>query len=107
MKRVLLISYAFSPLRNPRSIQAASYVKFLPRYNWEPWVVCAEESSVYGGTIDTTLPGLVPPDTTVVRVKSFEPKIAVALAPISGGAYFKRDTTSMVKELAAAACSQA
>lgn len=80
MKRVLLISYAFSPLRSPRSIQAVSYVKFLPRYNWEPWVVCAEESSVYGGTIDTTLPGLVPPDTTVVRVKSLEPKIAVALA---------------------------
>lgn len=80
MKRVLLISYAFSPLRNPRSIQAVSYVRFLPRYNWEPWVVCAEESSVYGGTIDNTLPGLVPLDTTVVRVKSFEPKIAVALA---------------------------
>ena len=43
-------------------------------------MVCADERSVYNTPIDTTLMKLVPSDTKVVRVKSFEPKIAIALA---------------------------
>lgn len=80
MKRVLLITYAFSPLRNPRSIQAASYVKFLPQYNWEPWVVCVEESSAYSGVKDSGLAGLLPPGIRIVKVRSFEPRIAMTIA---------------------------
>jgi glycosyltransferase involved in cell wall biosynthesis len=52
----------------------------MPRYGWEPVVVCAEEHSVYNTPIDSTLIELVPSDTKVVRVKSVEPKIALALA---------------------------
>jgi len=52
----------------------------MPRCGWEPVVVCADEHSVYNTPIDSTLTELVPSDAKVVKVKSFEPKVALALA---------------------------
>ncbi len=80
MKRVLIISYRFPPQLTTRSIQVARWVKFLPRYGWKPVVVCAEENSVYNTPVDTALNSLVSPDVRVVKVKSYEPKVAFALA---------------------------
>jgi len=80
VKRALIISYRFPPQLSTRSVQVARWVKFMLRYGWEPVVVCADEYSVYNTSVDTTLLKLVPPDTRVVRVKSFEPKMAMALA---------------------------
>jgi len=79
VKKVLVISYRFPPQLSTRSAQVARWIKFMPRYGWEPAVVCAEEHSVYNTRIDTTLLKLVPSDTRVVSVKSFEPKLAMAL----------------------------
>jgi len=80
VKRVLVISYRFPPQLSTRSVQVARWIKFMPRYGWKPVVVCADEHSIYNTRIDTMLLRLVSPDTKVVRVKSFEPKIAMALA---------------------------
>jgi hypothetical protein len=80
LKKVLVVSYRFPPQLSTRSVQVARWVKFLSSYDWESVVVCAEENSVYNTPIDLTLNSLVPSDIKVVRIKSFEPRIALALA---------------------------
>lgn len=83
MKKVLFVSYAFPPLLKPESIQTARYVKFLPQYGWEPCVVCADETSFWREPIDDTMMKLLPSKVRIVKVKSFEPWIAMmALAGI-------------------------
>ncbi len=75
MKKVLFVSYAFPPQLSPESIQTSRYVKFLPQYDWEPHVICADEESIRSEPIDKSMLSLLPQDLRVLKVKSFEPRI--------------------------------
>lgn len=75
MKIVLFVSYAFPPQLLPESIQASRYVKFLPRYGWEPYVVCADEDSILSTPTDRGMLSLLSSNIRILRVRSFEPRI--------------------------------
>lgn len=75
MKNVLFVSYCFPPQLTPEPIQTSRYVKFLPRYGWEPFVICADEESALSEPIDKSLLSLLPPDLRILKVRSFEPLI--------------------------------
>ncbi|MFC1933371.1 glycosyltransferase [Chloroflexota bacterium] len=75
MKKVLFVSYAFPPQLSPESIQTSRYVKFLPQYGWEPYVICADEESILSEPIDKSMLSLLPPNIRMLKVRSFEPRI--------------------------------
>lgn len=75
MKKVLFVSYRFPPQLSPESIQTSRYVKFLPQHGWEPYVVCADEESNLGGSVDKGLLHLLPSKIKILKVRSFEPRI--------------------------------
>lgn len=75
MKKVLFVSYAFPPQLSPESIQTSRYAKFLPQYGWEPYVICADEESNLGGSVDKGLLHLLPSNIKILRVRSFGPQI--------------------------------
>ncbi|MFC1865764.1 glycosyltransferase [Chloroflexota bacterium] len=80
MKKVLVVSYRFPPQLTTRSVQVARWVKYLPRYDWEPVVVHADENTIYNTPIDYSMNSLIPAKIQLIRVKSFEPRLALALA---------------------------
>jgi len=75
MKKVLFVSYNFPPQLSPESIQASRYVKFLLQYGWVPYVVCADEESMWAGAIDKSMLHLLPSNIKILKVRSFEPRI--------------------------------
>lgn len=75
MKKVLFVSYAFPPQLSPESIQASRYVKVLPQYGWEPYVICADEDSILSEPIDKGMLSILPSNIRILKVRSFEPRI--------------------------------
>jgi glycosyltransferase involved in cell wall biosynthesis len=72
MKKVLFVSYSFPPLGDPESYLVAKCFKYLPRYSWEPHIVCVDETTAWKVRIDSSAMKLLPPNLSVTRVKSFE-----------------------------------
>jgi glycosyltransferase involved in cell wall biosynthesis len=41
LRRVLMVAYEFPPVASPGAIRAGKMAKYLPRFGWEPTVLCA------------------------------------------------------------------
>lgn len=80
MRKVLFVSYGFPPLLLPESIQTARYVKFLPKYGWQPYLVTVDETSTHWEPIDATMMELVPSNARITRARSFEPRLGIVAA---------------------------
>lgn len=77
VRRALFIAYEFPPMGGIASVWKTKYVKFLPRFGWEPLVV-----SVRDAPTNIPDPGLLddlPPELDVVRAFSLEPTRLVRL----------------------------
>jgi len=70
-RSLLLISYAFPPTGGAGVQRATKFVKFLPRYGWQPTVLTVSNPSV--PVQDENLASDVHPHTTIVRAPTWEP----------------------------------
>lgn len=70
-RRALVIAYEFPPMGGIASVWKAKYVKFLPRFGWEPLVVSVRDAPT--NIPDRGLMDDLPPELQVVRTFSLEP----------------------------------
>ena len=71
MTRLLLVSYAFPPQRNPESLLVLATVRALARSGWAVTVLTIDPART-GEPIDPDLLGEVPPSVTVIRAGGCE-----------------------------------
>ncbi|MBI4530113.1 MAG: glycosyltransferase [Candidatus Latescibacteria bacterium] len=72
MRRVLVIAYLFPPLGGAGVQRTVKFVKYLPSYGWEPFVLTVEMGTHI--THDDSLLREIPEDVRVYRTKSFDPE---------------------------------
>jgi glycosyltransferase involved in cell wall biosynthesis len=72
VKRLLLVSYYFPPLGGSGVFRALRLAKYLPRAGWSVSVVTVDAR--VRALKDPSLAADVPPETTVVRARSIEPR---------------------------------
>ncbi|MBN1882207.1 MAG: glycosyltransferase family 4 protein [Deltaproteobacteria bacterium] len=65
-KRVLIIAYNFPPMGGGGVQRTAKFVKYLPRFGWEPIVLTAADP--YYWAVDTSLSSDVPGGTEIERI---------------------------------------
>lgn len=70
MKKVLFISYYYPPLGGVGAQRAIRFIKYLPAYGWEPYVLTAEPSPYF--PIDEVPINILPPER-VRRAEVLEP----------------------------------
>ncbi len=70
-KRVLMIDYLFPPLAGPGIQRTLGYVRYLPRYGWNPIVLTVRDGD--HALYDATLLARIPEHLQVVRTPSVEP----------------------------------
>lgn len=81
MKRALFIAYYFPPIGGSGTQRPSKFVKYLPEFGWQPYVISTDRP--YGdGTegCDETLLADIPPDVRVWRVPTPEPRPVYRLA---------------------------
>ncbi len=71
MKRLLLVSYAFPPLRNPESLLVLATVRALARSGWAVTVLTIDPTRT-AEPVDQDLLGEVPPSVAVIRAGGCE-----------------------------------
>ena len=69
MRRVLFISYNFSPHGGPGVQRSIKFVKYLPQAGWDPIVVTSSEDA--SPLRDSSLVRDLDPGTMIVRVKAW------------------------------------
>lgn len=74
-RRVLFISYAFPPVGGAGVQRTSKFVKYLPQTGWIPSVLTASNPSV--PVFDHTLLADIPPETHIVRARTWEPSYAI------------------------------
>lgn len=47
MKKVLILSYFYPPLGGPGTLRTLSFTKYLPKYDWKPYVVTVKNPDKY------------------------------------------------------------
>ena len=72
MKRVLIITYYFPPSGGPGVIRPLKFVKYLPTFDWEPFVLTVRQNADFPAR-DTSLFDEIPDNTPVIRTGIFEP----------------------------------
>jgi hypothetical protein len=80
-KRVLLIAYYFPPIGGSGTQRPVKFVKYLPQFGWQPYVITTDRP--YGGGAegrDETLLADIPPDVQVWRVPTPQPQPVKRLA---------------------------
>lgn len=70
MKKVLMIAYSFPPAKNAGSERSAGFVKQLPNYGWETFVLTHTVHADAKNNDDMK----VPEDTNVIRTSPWEPE---------------------------------
>lgn len=83
-RKVLVIAYEFPPMGGIASVWKAKYVKFLPRFCWEPLVVSVRDAPT--NIPDRGLLDDLPPGLEVTRTFSLEPTRVVRLLKRGHGA---------------------
>lgn len=81
MKRVLIIAYYFPPIGGSGVQRPAKFVKYLPDFGWQPYVITTDRP--YGDDsqgYDPTLLADIPPDVQVWRVPTPQPQPVYRLA---------------------------
>ncbi len=71
MTKVLIISYYFPPIGGVASIKALKYIKYLPKYGFEPIVLCAHPF-LNRSPKDKSMLKEIPPGTKIYRSWSFD-----------------------------------
>ena len=71
MKKVLFITYYWPPSGKASLHWPLKVIKYLPQYNWQPFVLTVEEDTF--SQQDNSLTGEVSPDLKVIRAKTYEP----------------------------------
>ena len=71
MKKVLIITYYWPPAGGPGVQRVLKFVKYLPKFGWEP-VVLTVENGEYPA-LDKSLLNEVPDSLSIYKVQSFEP----------------------------------
>lgn len=80
-KRVLVIAYHFPPIGGSGTQRPAKFVKHLPHFGWQPYVITTDRP--YGDDsqgYDTTLLAGIPPETPIWRVPTPQPQPVYHLA---------------------------
>ncbi|WP_027368207.1 glycosyltransferase [Desulfocurvibacter africanus] len=98
-KRVLIVTYIFPPAGGAGVQRVAKFVKYLPKFGWEPIVLTVANSSV--PLLDRSLLKDIPPDTIIHKAATLEPPYAVKQYVSSGnGNKFASLVRSKLKNLA-------
>lgn len=71
MKRVLFLAYNFPPMGGGGVQRTLKFVKYLPRFGWEPVVICADDRAYWAR--DETLTGEIPPEIVIKRRRPMGP----------------------------------
>lgn len=71
MKKVLIISYYFPPSGGPGVQRVLKFVRYLPLYKWEPYVLTVKDGDFPAR--DETLLNEIPKDLKIYRTKILEP----------------------------------
>jgi glycosyltransferase involved in cell wall biosynthesis len=72
LKKVLTIAHQFPPVASSGSFRPAKFVKYLPQYNWQPYVITTGRISSIG--FDQTLTEDIPESASIFRITSPFPK---------------------------------
>jgi glycosyltransferase involved in cell wall biosynthesis len=73
MKKVLIIAYIFPPLGGSGVQRSLKFVKYLPQFGWQPFVVCGDDEEVFSDGYDPTLLAEIPPEAQVWRQPFISP----------------------------------
>ena len=71
MKKVLVITYYWPPSGGPGVQRVLKFVKYLPKFGWEPIILTVEKGNY--PSIDESLISEIPEGTKVYKTISFEP----------------------------------
>lgn len=71
MKKVLIITYYWPPAGGPGVQRVLKFVKYLPKFGWEPIILTVENGEY--PAIDESLLYEIPTNIKVYKTKSFEP----------------------------------
>ncbi len=83
-RRLLLIAYSFPPVGGAGVQRPAKWVKYLPQFGWDVTVLTPENPSV--PVRDESLLAEIPPETRVIRAKTWEPDYRLKQRLASGPA---------------------
>ena len=82
--KVLLISYLFPPVGGAGVQRNLKYVKYLPEFGWQPYVLTVKDINYY--VYDKSLLSEVPKGTMILRTGSFDPlRVSNLLLGVSKG----------------------
>ena len=70
-KKVLFISYFFPPVGGIGSLRISKFVKFLPQFDWQTYVLTVKKA--FYPIVDEDLLKEIPPSVKVVKINYFEP----------------------------------
>lgn len=74
MKNVLMISYPFAPWGGGSTVRIHKFVKYLPKFGWNPIVLTAKEEYYHYTTpIDRTVYREIPGSIKIIRTKVLSP----------------------------------
>ena len=82
IKRLLIIAYVYPPTGGGGAQRTSKFVKYLPQFQWEPWVVAAKKSRLF--PYDPSLLIDVPPNARIFRINAFESRIWGGLPDVLG-----------------------
>jgi glycosyltransferase involved in cell wall biosynthesis len=86
---VLLISYLFPPVGGGGVQRNLKYVKYLPKFAWEPWVLTVRHINYY--VYDSSLLEEVPQSGHIVRTESLDPqRLTAFVAPSTSDVMARR-----------------
>src|SRR5579859_2373383 len=68
---VLLVTYLFPPIGGPGVQRNLKYVKYLPKFNWDPWVLTVKHINYH--VYDSSLLSEIQDPQKVIRTESLDP----------------------------------
>lgn len=77
-RRVLFITYNFPPHGGAGVQRSLKFVKYLPQFNWDPWIVTSSVDS--SPILDHSLEAEIPPNIQIERVPGFSINRLIAKA---------------------------
>lgn len=98
MNKVLIIASGFPPQGGGGVTRIHSFVKYLPRFNWQPIVLTLKESYAHSHAIDTKLLDEYDSKVEVYRTGSFEPTGVLGSSLKNGFTGFNRNNQSIISK---------
>ena len=71
--RVLVIAYFFPPIAGSGTYRTLKFVKYLPQFGWQPFVVCGDKARPFDYGYDESLLAEVPPEARILRMPFISP----------------------------------